>query len=476
MKNNKVFLLLPDGIGLRNFAYTDFYEKGRQMGFDLTFWNNTSFDVSSLGFKEIRIVNPKMHPLTDIFKKARVQIDLNENIRRSGDRVYDSYRFPFASGTLVKWVKTNAIKTLTALYSSQKGAAKIRKYISSFETQTLYYRECLETLRREKPALVFCTNQRTVSALAPILAAQELGIPTATFIFSWDNLPKATLVLEPDYYFVWSDYMKKELLQYYPFIKPSQVMVTGTPQFETHTYRRNLLSRGEFFRTYGLDPNKKYICYSGDDVTTSPNDPRYLADTVDAVRQLNAEGQNLGILFRRCPVDFSDRYDAVLKSNADILTAIDPKWKKMGDYWNTVLPTAEDLDLQVNTIAHTEMVINLGSSMVFDYISYDKPCAYINYDVTDSIQPDWSVEKIYRFVHFRSMPSRESVLWIDSPKSIVAVIRKGLDDSGQTVREAKRWFERINEHPPQDASARILNAVGQIIQNKALAAKKPAHG
>jgi hypothetical protein len=65
-----------------------------------------------------------MHPLTDIFKKARVQIDLNENIRRSGDRVYDSYRFPFASGTLVKWVKTNAIKTLTALYSSEKALQK----------------------------------------------------------------------------------------------------------------------------------------------------------------------------------------------------------------------------------------------------------------------------------------------------------------------------------------------------------------
>jgi UDP-N-acetylglucosamine:LPS N-acetylglucosamine transferase len=62
--------------------------------------------------------------------------------------------------------------------------------ISSFETQTLYYRECLETLRREKPALVFCTNQRTVSALAPILAAQELGIPTATFIFLGTTCPK----------------------------------------------------------------------------------------------------------------------------------------------------------------------------------------------------------------------------------------------------------------------------------------------
>jgi len=114
---------------------------------------------------------------------------------------------------------------------------------------------------------------------------------------------------------------------------------------------------------------------------------------------------------------------------------------------------------------------------VFDYISYDKPCAYINYDVSDSKQPGWSVAKIYRFVHFRSMPSRESVLWIDSPQSIVEVIRKGLNDSGQTVREAKRWFERINQHPPQDASSRIWQTINQIIDNPAVATTKElAHG
>jgi hypothetical protein len=466
MKNNKVFLLLPDGIGLRNFAYTDFYEKGRQMGFDMVFWNNTSFDISSLGFKEIRIGNPKMHPMTDVFKKARVQIDLNENIRKSGDTVYDSYRFPLGSGSLTKWVKTTAVKTLTALYSSEKGAEKIRSYISDFERKTPYYKQCIETLKREKPAMVFCTNQRTVSALAPILAAQELGIPTATFIFSWDNLPKATLVLEPDFYFVWSDYMKAELLKYYPFIQSNQVIVTGTPQFETHTYRRNIEPRATFFEKYGLDLSKKYICYSGDDVTTSPNDPEYLEDTANAVRKLNNEGHNIGILFRKCPVDFSDRYDAVLGKNADIITAIDPKWKKMGDYWNTVLPTTEDLDLQVNTIEHTEMVINLGSSMVFDYISYGKPCAYINYDVPVSLVDGWSVEKIYKFVHFRSMPSRDSVLWIDSPENIADVIVKGLNDSSEIVKNAQLWFERINWHPANVASERILKGFESIISQE----------
>jgi hypothetical protein len=56
-------------------------------------------------------------------------------------------------------------------------------------------------------------------AVAPLLAAQDLGIPTATFIFSWDNLPKATMVVEANYYFVWSHHMKRELLLYYPNIE-----------------------------------------------------------------------------------------------------------------------------------------------------------------------------------------------------------------------------------------------------------------
>ena len=41
-------------------------------------------------------------------------------------------------------------------------------------------------------------------------------------------------VVETDYYCVWSDHMKREVLQYYPFVKENQVFVTGTPQFEPH--------------------------------------------------------------------------------------------------------------------------------------------------------------------------------------------------------------------------------------------------
>lgn len=464
MPNNKIFILLPDGVGLRNFVFTGFCNYGKKQGFDVVFWNNTSFHLPDLGFNEIKIKKAKIHPLTDIYKNVKIQTELNLNIKKTGDKVYDTYRFPFSYSTLKNTLKNIAVQALTLFYSSQSGLIKIRNKMNKEERKTAFYFQSLETLKREQPALIFCTNQRPVLAIAPLLAAQDLGIPTVCFIFSWDNLPKATMVVEADYYFVWSDYMKKEIMFYYPTIKKEQIFITGTPQFEPHFDKSKLLSREVFFKNNGLDLNKKYICYSGDDVTTCPDDPQYLEDVVIAIRELNKKEHDLGIIFRRCPVDFSSRFDKVLAEHKDVIVSIAPKWERKGEMWNTILPTPEDVALQMNTIAHTEMVINLGSSMVFDYVTNNKPCAYINYDVKNKVLPSWSVEKIYNFVHFRSMPNQETVIWLNSPDELALKIGNALKYSKETVGYAKEWFKTINLHPPQEASKRIWDNIKKIVE------------
>lgn len=466
MHNNKIVILLPDGIGLRNFAYSDFQAIGVQENFEVVFWNNTPFDLTQLGFKEIKIQNSKSHPLTETYKNARKQIELNLNIRRTKDAVYNTYRFPFSYATIIKAIKSGVTQFLSITHSSPFGLKRIRHKIKQEERKTLYYHQCLETLQKERPALVFCTNQRPMTAIAPLLAAHDLGIPTATFIFSWDNLPKATMVVETDYYFVWSDWMKKELLFYYPYLKEEQVFVTGTPQFEAHFDKTKILSREDFFKQYHLDLDKRYICYSGDDVTTCPDDPKYLEDVALAVRELNKKGHVLRIVFRRCPVDFSTRYDQVLENYKDVITPIAPLWERIGEGWNTILPTPDDIALQNATIEHTEMVVNLGSSMVFDYVAHNKPCAFINYDVTQKKLKNWSVKKIYHYVHFRSMPNKEAVLWINSPNEISAIIEKGITTPSSVIENAQKWFELINQHPPQEASKRIWKAIKTIISKE----------
>jgi len=467
MQKNKIFILLPDGIGLRNFAFTHFYKLGLEKGFDIVFWNNTPFDLTAAGIKEIPIRNAKAHPATDLLKVAQTRIELSQNIKRSNDKVYDTYRFPFAYRDLKSSLKSFVKQAIIFWHNSEKGLQKIRKSIAGKERTTKLYFDSMETLKREKPEMVFCTNQRMMLAVAPILAAQDLGIPTATFIFSWDNLPKGTKIVETDFYFVWSQHMKNELLYYYPYVDEKQVFVTGTPQFETHFTTDILLPRQQFFKDYDLDPDKKYLCFSGDDVTTSPNDPVYLQDLAKAVEKLNQKGEHLGIIFRRCPVDFSDRFDRVLSQYPNLITCIDPKWEKKADSWHTILPTKEDLVLQMNTIFHSEFVVNLGSSMVFDFAAFNKPCAFINYDVPNVAYPNWSVKKIYNYIHFRSMPTKDSVFWINNPEEMEAVVEKMLaGESAQVVKNAKKWFDKINQHPPQMASERIWDAITEICKKQ----------
>jgi hypothetical protein len=466
MRNTKLFILLPDGVGLRNFAFTNFHKYAQEQGLDIVFWHSTPFNLTSLAYKEIRISHAKAHPFTNLLKIAQTRIELALSIKKSKDLVYNSYKFPFSYKGLKNILKNLYINLIIFIYNSEKGLSKIREKIAQNERKTKLYFDSLNTLKAENPAMVFCTNQRITLAVAPILAAQDLGIPTATVIYSWDNLPKATKIVEADFYFVWSDHMKQELTYYYPHIKEDRIIITGTPQFESHYDVSLLRSKQEFFNQYGLDINKKYICFSGDDVVSSPHDPVYLDDTAKAIRELNKNGYQLGIIFRRCPVDFSDRFDAVLERNKDVITSIAPKWNKISEGWDTILPTKEDLILQMNTIFHTELVVNLGSSMVFDYVAFGKPCAYFNYNVVNDLYIDWSSEKVYNFIHFKSMPNPMAVFWINGAHEIVNLIQQMLGDGRKKNLDiAQLWFEKINLYPAKDASKRIVDSIVTIIND-----------
>ncbi|MCM4161416.1 UDP-glycosyltransferase [Antarcticibacterium flavum] len=465
MPTKKVLILLPDGLGLRNFAFTSFVEMGEQRGWDVVFWNHTAFDLTALGLKEIKL-SGKARAKTDLLKRAKIEVELDHFTTKFGDTVYQDYKFPAYNKGLKAKLKNQIVNSLVRSHQGEKGLQQLRKALQASERRGSFYRNCKQVLEEEKPDFVFCTNQRPVNAIAPLTAAQDLGIPTASFIFSWDNLPKATMVVQPDHYFVWSEYMKKELLSYYPQIGNEQIHITGSPQFEPHFDLSLRQSREEFFYVNGLDSARKYICFSGDDVTTSPYDHQYLDYLAGVVKLLNNKGYNLGIIFRRCPVDFTDRYQQVLGQYKDLIVPVAPKWEKTGKNWSTVFPTKEDLSIQINTILHSEMVVNLGSSMVFDFAIFKKPCLYVNYEPKNKDRVDWSVKKIYNFVHFRSMPTGEEVFWLDSKREMALKIEMALTNPAPTVEKAMRWFEKINQPPAGESSGRIWDAINGITKNE----------
>ncbi|SDW86479.1 hypothetical protein SAMN05444411_102338 [Lutibacter oricola] len=454
----KVFVFLPDGVGLRNFVFGDFYEIGKQKNIDIIYWNNTDFPIHE---NYIRVKQGKSNWLADLFKRSRSKIELKQSYKKFKDEAYLSYSFTQSFKTIKTAIKSSLVSMFSMLFNSELGLKKVRSYIEKFERNSEYYFNVKKQLQNEAPNFVFSTNQRPLKAIAPILAAKDLGIPTATFIFSWDNLPKGMLVLETDYYYVWSTYMKKELLKYYPFILEEQIKITGTPQFEPHFNKKLIIDKNVFFKKNNLDLNKKYICFSGDDITTSPNDQLYLEDVVKAIKSLNSKGFNLGLIYRKCPVDFSNRHMSIYNEYKDIMVLVDPLWENLGNGWNRVMPTENDTSLLVNTIKNTEMVINVGSSMVFDYVCHNKPCAFLNYNTDKSVDKNWNIEKIYKYIHFKSMPSKDAVLWINSKNKIEEVILKGLEM--KNLSSTKEWFKTIAGEEPTKASNRIWESIAKVV-------------
>lgn len=471
MKPLKIFILLPDGIGLRNFAYTSFVKIGKARGWDIVFWNHTPFGLTELGYKEIKL-HGKARTSTDLLKRAKINSELDYFKERFNDDVYQTYKFTPVKKGLKSKIKNLFVSQLEKTYRGENGLLKLREKMKASERKSGFYNQCRVILERERPDFIFCTNQRPVNAIAPLIAAQDLGIPSGTFIFSWDNLSKATMVVETDYYFVWSKFMRAELMKYYPAIEEGQIKVTGTPQFEAYFDHNLIQSKTSFFKQYNLDDSKQYICFSGDDETTSPFDPQYLEDIAATVKDLNVKGFSLGVIFRRCPVDFSDRYAEVLEKYRDTITEIKPIWTNNGGSWNTSLPLKEDLSLQVNTLHHCFGVINLGSTMVFDAVTQKKPCFYLNYNVKNVNRSSWNVTRIYNYVHFRSMPSKKAVIWLNHKEDISEKIIRVLNTGApEIVEEAALWFQVINEHPPEEASRRIWKGISEITNNH----NKPAH-
>ncbi|HAT63269.1 MAG TPA: UDP-glycosyltransferase, partial [Flavobacteriaceae bacterium] len=56
------------------------------------------------------------------------------------------------------------------------------------------------------------------------------------------------------------------------------------PQFEFYYDAKNIIQKKEFYNRYHLDENKKLICFSGDDIRTSPYDPEYLDHIASAIK------------------------------------------------------------------------------------------------------------------------------------------------------------------------------------------------
>ena len=443
MEKSKILLLFPDGVGIRNYLYSNVFN---HLNEDLILFHN--FDPETIDAVQQNtaisqeIVIPK-------YKESVKEKFLRELICLSRLYYNDSQvnnptllkNWNWNQKTFSKKVFYKAIEFLAPFFKRYPCILNLEKKYQNAIRENSFYDEVKDILKELKPEVVFCSHQRALKAATIFAAATDLEIKTTTVVYSWDNLPKARMALKADNYFVWSDYMKDELNLYYPEIDSKQINVTGTPQFEFYEDSGNIINKEVFYNTYNLDPNKKIICFSGDDTKTSPDDPKYLKDIAEEIMKADLQYE-YQILLRRCPVDFSGRFDDVVNEYKDLIKEAPPLWYfSSSKEWNSVYPTLGDVKLLVSTAFYSEIVVNVGSTMAFDFGIFNKPCAFINYDQGNKTEKNWSVKTIYNYQHFKSMPDSNAVIWLNDKNEIIdkIVFRK----NWKSMECLTKWSEIV---------------------------------
>jgi hypothetical protein len=455
-----VLFLVPDGTGVRNYLYASLLKelKGRSTFSIWTPLPKEAIDevaaIHNISYSYQHIVLERENFKTKLYREAAKYARLINNTKHFNNPTIVKYNWNHTP----KGIKLKVFNTFTTFLGSRI-SKKYPTILRFEENSRKHWPDSIidsykEQLKKENPSVIFITHQRVFSLNPICIAAQDLGIPVVSCIYSWDNVVKASLAIAADTYVVWSDLMKQELELLYPEIPHSQIIVTGSPQFEFYLEEHRKISREEFATLYGLDLTKKWICFSGDDIRTSPYDAMYLEDVAKAVKELK---EPIQIVFRRCPVDYSNRYDAVIETYKDSIVVIDPKWYTKSDSWSTVYPKKEDVDLLVNVVYHCELVLNLGSTMAHDFAVFNKPCLYFKYNPEKNTK--WSVKDVYQYHHFTSMQDLDAVGWLEDKSEITTKISEALKNPLLVGKDRSQWMQRIVRHPLHEASRLIAKTL-----------------
>jgi len=433
----RVVAILPRGEAIRNFVYTgalDEVAREAEVTVLSVMPNDSLQDLLRARYHnvfQLREIQEKR-----IVGSIREILDMAHGRWLWSEAAQERWRLrDLEANTLNLWLRRWAKKFACYPFASRAGLNLLSKIerVSSWQLRTTD--EYVHLFRELKPSLVFNgSHVHSQVAIQALQAAQWLRIPTATFIFSWDNLTSQGRIIPLcDYYLVWNETIREQLLQIYSSIRPEQVIVTGTPQFDFHFRREFYWTREEFCSRVGADPARPIVLYSTGMANHMAGEPRIVEDIAAMLSEMTDLGPPQ-LLVRVYPKDQTGRFEQTKRQNPDILFPEIP-WEPA---WLT--PKIEDAYLLTNTLRHSAVGINLASTISLELCMFDKPVINVAYKPNgmDNRPEDTDYRRYYEFDHYRPVVESGAVSLARSESGMQSMLRKALTDpqAGSSRRRA----------------------------------------
>jgi hypothetical protein len=308
-------------------------------------------------------------------------------------------------------------------------------------------------LAAERPDVAVFSRLFYCDEIPLMRAAVRTGVSTVGAVASWDNLTnKGPLLPRLDQLIVWNDLMRAEAVRYHAY-PASDVVVAGAPHHDMlYSERDQLADRATFFERLGLDPSKKLVTYAGEDPIIAPDAPIYVEQIDRAVRDGRIECAQL--LVRPHPQDDPRRWERVRRLPG---VFFDLPGKPSERYWMDM--SRNDLRRLYETVRHSDVIVNVTSTVVLDAAFFDTPSLCIAYAYS---HPDTYFNSPMRFFemdHYRYIIDAGAARLVQSEAELVSAISETLADPSQYAAGRRRIVREIGQFEDGRSGERTAGAI-----------------
>lgn len=243
------------------------------------------------------------------------------------------------------------------------------------------------------PDLVWSTAYITYHEHAYVSAADDLNIPVLASVLSFDNLTSRTSYLHHfSHYTVWSEWMKRQLVRFYPHVLSEHVTVTGTPQFDFHQRKESCLTRKETLSLFGLASSDRYFVYGASTQNLAPDEPRLVRQLAQQM-SLDQELMHYKIVVRLHPFDDGSRWQAELSQLENV--SLSAAWNEEPDSDGWAFITSAEQIKMVSLLTHAEACINIASTIGLDAAILNRPVIGIDFRYESNAPQEILYEEYY---------------------------------------------------------------------------------
>lgn len=455
-------IVIVDGVGFKNFVLSDVLIQLNAQFKQVTIFSGLPKDVYTEFLQDgISVIELPIYSETGkawFFRKLKELAHLQSHKKNNAGIRYNLLKNKNMSNTK-RGCLTRLAFAITSVFNSERWINRFYAVQEKTFKKHNTYKVYNEYLKQTNVDLLFFTHQRPPYIALLDSAAKELKIKTTAFIFSWDNLPsKGRMAANFDCYLVWSDLMKKELLQFYPNVKDSNIAVVGTPQFEPYVLERYNISRENFEKKFKLNPNLKIVCYSCGDVSTSLNDPHYIQIIAEAIKTKSIP--EINFIVRTSPAENGSRFETLKNTYPNIIWN-HPKWKSARathpEPWSQRMPSISDLKDLRAIVSYVDLNINMCSTMSLDSIIFGKPVINV---VLGHKQSDLFYDQKYlEYEHYKRVIESGAVTLAKTKTDFINAINESLNSSNLRLSQQTRLLDLQISKPLEGTSKRIVKTL-----------------